>query len=171
SMTRASRLYFLAHATHWAEGLIVVKSMMHPSDFETILCLTTRMSPASNTIRCRFNACSNSSASESPALISLARTIGIRRSSAGSGFEVRFLPRTAAGLRAGRRARLTDPLYRWPENCSRAPTVEAVFACGFRRDEREVGASPLDCRHRPRCLAVATRYRVCRWLCPRRGGA
>ena len=46
SMTRASRLYFLAHATDSADGLIVARSTMHPSDLETILCLTTRMSPA-----------------------------------------------------------------------------------------------------------------------------
>ena len=45
--------YCLAHATDSAEGSIVSRSTMRPSALETILCLTTRMSPDWSRTRCR----------------------------------------------------------------------------------------------------------------------
>ena len=84
-MTRASSLYFFAQAIELAEGLIVARSTMRPSALETILCLTTRMSPGSNASLCCRSDCSSLSASESPGLISPATGIGmIRRSSRAS---------------------------------------------------------------------------------------
>src|SRR5581483_3416049 len=58
------------------------RGTMAPSAFETILCLTTRMSPALGVTLLAFNAAISFWARESPGRISSASGIGMMRSSA-----------------------------------------------------------------------------------------
>src|SRR6266852_750576 len=90
SMTRGSRSYFLAHAVESDEGLIVDKSTREPSDLETILCLTTRISPASKESLDRRRACISLSTRESPGEMSSARAIGISLISLDANIGLRF---------------------------------------------------------------------------------
>src|SRR2546423_823520 len=90
SMTRGSRWYFPAQAVESDEGLIVDRSTRQPSDLETILCLTTRISPALNESRDRRRELISLSASESPGEMSSAREIGMSLISRGAGIGFRF---------------------------------------------------------------------------------
>src|SRR5271157_421694 len=112
SMTRASSPYCLAQATDSAEGVTLPRLMSRPSDLETILCLTIRMSRDCKRTRLRRKDWSSLSASESPGWISPVTAIGIRRSSA----------RASPGLRS-----LFDPDRRIETGChSRPGSTNAV---------------------------------------------
>src|SRR5579863_8265068 len=173
STTRASSLFFLAQTSESAEGLIVSRSTMRPSDFETILCLTTRISPGSNARACCRIVCSSLSTSASPCLMSSVKEIGMRRTSLGKSFLGKSFDARGLFLASDLRVAglLTDHPYLRRENDRRWSSGGPVAGCGFRQAAQEVAADLRGCLRQARCWEVAAPGKVFLCLEPRQGAA